>query len=55
VLCGVVAIVLVVAGVVMGTMLAPLALPVLLVWWLLRRDRRTQQPAPPAASTTIAP
>jgi hypothetical protein len=55
VLCGVVAIVLVVAGVVMGTMLAPLALPVLLVWWLLRRDRRTPQPAPPAASTTIAP
>jgi hypothetical protein len=55
VLCGVAAIAALVLSIVLGSLLSPLVLPVLLVWWLLRRDRRPRGAAVPPASTTIAP
>jgi uncharacterized membrane protein len=41
-------------GLVLAISLSPLLLPLLLVWWLLRRDRR-QRMAPPPVSPSIAP
>ena len=55
VLCGVMVLAVVVLGMAVGSLLSPLILPVLLVWGLLRRDRRRRDAAAPPASTTIAP
>lgn len=52
---GALAIGLLVLGLVLAISLSPLLLPVLLVWWLLRRDRRPRVVVQPPVSPTIAP
>jgi uncharacterized membrane protein len=51
---GALAIGVLVLGLVLAVSLSPLLLPLLLVWWLLRRDRR-QRMAPLPVSPSIAP